>query len=154
VVWVITYLMGDDRQSEDLAQDVFLRVFCARDRYVPTAEFSTWLFTIVRRVVLNARRARARRRETNGFPPAAFAENPRQLTMETPLRATLQRESLAALRGAIGKLCTRQQLAVSLFYLEGEDYGHVARTLGTTQKAVKSMLHRARANLRRSVVSV
>ena len=65
---VVTFLeqyTGNRDQAEDLAQDVFLRVYRARKRYVPGAKFSTWLFTITGNVAKNAQRSRSRRHEIN-----------------------------------------------------------------------------------------
>ena len=61
LVTILTHLVGNRDQAEDLAQEVFLRVYRARKRYVPGAKFSTWLFTIANNVASNARRSRARR---------------------------------------------------------------------------------------------
>ncbi|HYW81007.1 MAG TPA: sigma-70 family RNA polymerase sigma factor, partial [Thermoguttaceae bacterium] len=63
LVVVLEHLVGNRDQAEDLAQDVFLRVFRARGRYVAGAKFSTWLFTIANNVALNALRSRSRRHE-------------------------------------------------------------------------------------------
>jgi RNA polymerase sigma-70 factor (ECF subfamily) len=62
---VLENLVRDRDRAEELAQDVFLRVFRARKRYEPTARFSTWLFTIAHNVASNALRSHARRREVN-----------------------------------------------------------------------------------------
>ena len=59
---VLEHLVNSREQAEDLAQEVFLRVFRARKRYEPAAKFSTWLFTIANNVASNARRSRAHRR--------------------------------------------------------------------------------------------
>ena len=66
LVTVLEHLVGDRDQAEDLAQEVFMRVFRARKSYVPGAKFSTWLFTIANNVASNALRTRFRRREV-GF---------------------------------------------------------------------------------------
>ena len=64
---VLEHLVGNREQAEDLTQDVFLRVFRARERYTSEAKFSTWLFTIANNVASNALRSRSRRREV-GVP--------------------------------------------------------------------------------------
>ena len=60
---VLTYQVGDADRAEDLAQEVFLRVYRSRKRYEPGAKFSTWLFTIANNVGLNALRTLSRRKE-------------------------------------------------------------------------------------------
>ena len=69
VVALLAHLTGQPDLAEDLAQDVFLRVYRARKRYVPGAKFSTWLFTIAGNVAANAQRSRSRRQEVN-LPPS------------------------------------------------------------------------------------
>ncbi|HEV3023074.1 MAG TPA: sigma-70 family RNA polymerase sigma factor, partial [Pirellulales bacterium] len=65
LVTVLEHLVGRRGQAEDLAQDVFLRIYRARESYVPAAKFSTWLFTIANNVAANALRTRSRRHEIN-----------------------------------------------------------------------------------------
>src|SRR3954470_20453941 len=65
LVTVLEHLVGRRDIAEDLAQDVFLRIYRARKRYVPGAKFSTWLFTIANNVASNALRSQSRRREVN-----------------------------------------------------------------------------------------
>ena len=65
LVTVLEHLVGRRDQAEDLAQEVFLRVYRARKRYVVGAKFSTWLYTIANHVASNALRSMARRPEVN-----------------------------------------------------------------------------------------
>jgi RNA polymerase sigma-70 factor (ECF subfamily) len=65
LVTVLEHLVGDRDQAEDLAQEVFLRVYRSRKTYEPGARFSTWLYTIANNVAINALRSRSRRREVN-----------------------------------------------------------------------------------------
>ncbi len=69
LVTVLDHLVGQRDLAEDLAQDVFLRIYRARKRYVPGAKFSTWLFTIANNVASNALRSQSRRREINWRRP-------------------------------------------------------------------------------------
>ena len=71
---ILEHLVGSREQAEDLAQDVFVRVFKARLRYEPEAKFSTWLFTIANNVASNALRSRSRRREV-GVPEGNGADS-------------------------------------------------------------------------------
>ncbi len=61
VVRLLAHLVGRPDEAEDLAQEVFLRVYRARGRYEPSAKFSTWLFTVANRLAMNAMRRRKRR---------------------------------------------------------------------------------------------
>ena len=61
VFGTIAKMLGGIEGAEDLAQKVYLRIWQARDRYVPSAKFTTWMFSIARRLVLNERRGRSRR---------------------------------------------------------------------------------------------
>src|SRR5262249_44180073 len=70
LVTVLDHLVGRRDLAEDLAQDVFLRIYRSRKRYVPGAKFSTWLFTIANNVASNALRSQSRRREVNWKAPA------------------------------------------------------------------------------------
>src|SRR5262249_23502176 len=65
LVTVLDHLVGRRDLAEDLAQDVFLRIYRSRKRYVPGAKFSTWLFTIANNVASNALRSQSRRHEVN-----------------------------------------------------------------------------------------
>ncbi len=153
VTSLITYLMGSDRFSEDLTQDVFLRVFRARASYVVSSKFTTWLFTIVNNVVSNARRWLATRREKS----ANWAPDSREDTIdyrgvgtlaEEPQQVVLRDETRRVVGSAVGELGDRQQTAVTLFYFQGLSYAAIADSMDTTQEAIKSLLQRARTNLR------
>lgn len=156
VVGIIEHLMGSRQQSEDLAQDVFLRVYRARENYRPESKFSTWLFVIVNNVVRNSRRSLARRREVHvgGYEPY------RRLFLETandsgptagPLDESMRGELRATVRDAIDDLNSRQQTAVLLYHFKGLSYAEVAESMDTTLCAAKALLHRARTSLRRQL---
>lgn len=156
VVWVITRLMGNDRHSDDLAQEVFLRVFRARDSYVVTARFSSWLFTIVHNVVFNARRSLARRRETTLQGRGDSCHDPldhirADAHLDTPLRAAIRGEVERVVHLALAGLCDRQQTALSLFYFEGLSYAAIADAMETSREAIRSLLQRARTSIRQSL---
>lgn len=155
-VRIISAMMGSCCQSEDLAQDVFLRVYRSRQRYLPTAKFSTWLGTIVRNVVLNAKRTRGRSRVfsmtfADDWPPV---NRPFQTTiapvLEFNLAAELEcKETVAIVTGAMGKLPRRQRRAIELVHFRGMTYEEAALEMDTTRKAVKSLLGRGRRALAR-----
>jgi len=152
---VITYLMGNRQCTEDLAQDVFLRVYRARHNYVVGAKFSTWLFTIVNNVVLNARRSLGRRREVN----LAFDDDENSHTeslwhdsrVASPSQVAEHRELQDLVQDGVRRLGDRQRAAVSLCDLVGLTYADVASELGTTPDAAKSLIHRGRMSLRKAL---
>jgi RNA polymerase sigma-70 factor (ECF subfamily) len=154
LVAVMNHLVGDAAEAEDLAQEVFLRVYRARHKYRPRSKFSTWLFTIANNLALNSLRGRRRK------PAAPLAVNdsgplgPRpaeQMVRDhrSGPQQRLQREELAALiRQALDGLNERQRAAVVLNKFEDMNYAEIAEVMGLTTKAVKSLLSRARENLR------
>jgi RNA polymerase sigma-70 factor (ECF subfamily) len=150
---VITHLMGHSRFTEDLSQEVFLRLYRARKTYEVGARFSTWLFTIVNNVVSNARRSLARRREINVTGDDASRENPldtfgRPTEMQTPDQAAERIELQDIVQAGVQRLGTRQRQAVSLCDFDGLSYAGVAEAMGTSPDAAKSLIHRGRSSLR------
>jgi RNA polymerase sigma-70 factor (ECF subfamily) len=151
---VITHLMGNNRQTEDLTQDVFLRLYRARKTYVVGAKFSTWLFTIVNNVVLNARRSLARRREVSGNVDTGQGETLLEsgdfgMELVTPDMLATRSELQSLVQAGVGQLADRQRRAVALCDFEGLCYADVAEALGTSPDAAKSLIHRGRTALRR-----
>jgi RNA polymerase sigma-70 factor (ECF subfamily) len=153
---VLQHLLGRPEPAEDLAQEVFLRVYRARKRYVPGAKFSTWLFTIANNVASNARRSLARRREINLAPtdsgPQSSGVSLEQLAEEAsglmPTRQLDRAEMSDVVRLALETLNDRQRMAVLLSKFEDMSYAEIAEAMGLSDKAVKSLLSRARVNLR------
>jgi RNA polymerase sigma-70 factor (ECF subfamily) len=143
LVAVMHHLVGSPDEAEDLAQEVFLRVYRVRKKYTPKAKFSTWLFTIANNLALNSLRDR-RRRAT--LPPGLRDPGPRPA--DAPAYR-LQRQELAdVVRGALGGLNRRQRVAIVLNKFEDMNYADIADVMALTPKAVKSLLSRARARLR------
>ena len=155
LVAVLEHLVRKRGQAEDLAQEVFLRVYRSRKRYQPKAKFSTWLFTIANNVASNANRALARQREVHvGFRKDAEDTGPQleQLALEAsglmPTRQLDKLERAEVVRLAIEALNDRQRMALMLSKFEGMSYAEIADTMGLTVQATKSLLSRARENLR------
>jgi RNA polymerase sigma-70 factor (ECF subfamily) len=155
VVTVLEHLVGQRDQAEDLAQDVFLRIYRARKSYVPGAKFSTWLFTITNNVASNARRNRARRKEVrwdaspaDSHAPPAMDQLAIAASGQMPARRMDKQETREIVRVAIGGLNERQRMAVLLSKFEDMSYEDIAATMDLTPQAVKSLLFRARENLR------
>jgi RNA polymerase sigma-70 factor (ECF subfamily) len=138
--------------AEDLAQEVFLRIYRARHSYKPTAKFTTWMFRIASNVSLNALRARSKRRDDVSIEQLARShDGPHTLPdPEAPAPdGKMQRTELRRqVQEAISELPEKQQMAVVLSKYEGMSYADVAQTLGCTTMAAKSLLARARENLK------
>ena len=154
VVALLAHLTGRPDVAEDLAQDVFLRVYRARKQYVPGAKFSTWLFTIAGNVAANSKRSRARRQEVNlpasttgttTMPIEAMAVAASGLM---PTRQVDSAEMREAVQQAIASLGERQRMAVLLAKFEHFSYAEIAEIMDLTPEAVKSLLSRARTRLR------
>jgi RNA polymerase sigma-70 factor (ECF subfamily) len=154
LVRVLEHLVGRRDMAEDLAQDVFLRVYRSRKRYVPGSKFSTWLFTIANNVASNARRSLARRREVNvtADSGATEAQSLDQMALDAsglmPGRQFDRTEMRDIVREALGALSERQRLAVLLSKFEQMSYAEIAEIMRLTPQAVKSLLSRARSNLK------
>ena len=155
LVMVLEHLVSDRTLAEDLAQDVFLRVYRARERYVPTAKFSTWLYTITHNVASNSIRKSSRRKEVNlvSSPSGSVPARPLDTMAKDksnlmPARLAAQKEMSAVIFEAIQSLGTRQRMAMLLSKYEGMSYNEIAETMELTTQAVKSLLSRARNNLK------
>ncbi|HEV3416288.1 MAG TPA: sigma-70 family RNA polymerase sigma factor [Pirellulales bacterium] len=155
LITVLEHLVGHRELAEDLAQDVFLRVYRARKRYLPGAKFSTWLFTIANNVASNALRDQSRRREINlaaneSQSTGAFGLDQIALAASglMPARQIDKAEMREVIRQAVSTLNDRQRMAVLLCKFESMSYEEIAQTMEMTPKAVKSLLARARGNLR------
>jgi RNA polymerase sigma-70 factor (ECF subfamily) len=155
LVTVLEHLVGNRDQAEDLAQEVFMRVYRARESYLPGAKFSTWLFTIANNAASSALRTRFRRREValGGGDAGPSTIRPLDATIlaasgQMPARQLDKAEMRDIVHQALGSLNERQRLAVLLNKFEGMSYADIAQTMELTPKAIKSLLSRARVNLR------
>ena len=154
LISVLQNLVQDRDRAEELAQDVFLRVYRARKTYTPDAKFSTWLFTIAHNVARNAVRSLSRRREVNvtassgAVPSQSLDEMAAAPSGLTPSRQLDKAELTEVVRAAVDSLSERQRMAILLAKFEHRSYADIASTMGLSIKAVKSLLSRARENLR------
>ena len=149
---ILAYQVGDKDRAEDLAQEVFLRVYRARKRYVPGAKFSTWLFTIANRAGLNALHNQSRRKEVRMASTAdetgAMTLQPAAESAVMPTRQADRHELRGEVRRAIESLGERQRVAVMLAKFEHLGYAEIGEVMGIQPQAVKSLLARAREKLR------
>ena len=155
LVGILRHLVSNKDQAEDLAQEVFLRVYRARKRYVPMAKFSTWLFTITHNVASTALSKRARRKEVNltNSPSGTMPVRPldtmaKEKSALMPARQVARDEMAEMMRSAIEQLGDRQRMAMLLSKFEGMSYQEIADTMELSTQAVKSLLSRARMRLK------
>ena len=158
LVTVLEHLTGDRNTAEDVAQEVFLRVYRSRKRYVPGSKFSTWLFTIANNAASNARRQRARRKErhvapsavgdTGAWGGAGLDQMAQAKSAFMPARQADKAEMRDVVRQALETLGERQRMAVLLCKFESMSYVEIAEAMELSPQAVKSLLSRARENLR------
>ena len=146
-------MVRDTATAEDLAQEVFLRVYRARKEYSPSAKFTTWLFRIATNLALNSvRDNRYRKLETSIDTPESNQED--AVPRELPAREMridehlLEQDRVAFIRGAIDALPEKQRAAVLLHKYEEMDYAEISRILGCSESALKSLLFRAYESLR------
>lgn len=136
---------------EDMVQDVFLRVVGARDRYERTARFSTWLYSIVWRMCVNETERRVGRQplsiDAMGLGDDGSFE-PEDDGQPLPAEGLERADVVDAVRAAIAELPETQRIAVVLARYHDMPYAEIADVVGSTEKAVKSMIHRARETLR------
>ena len=143
----------DLTEAEDLAQQVFVQVFKAADRYRVAAKFSTWLFTIARNLCLNEIRRRSRH-------PAESLDATRNDNEDEPLRQyedtksasppdeLLQRELLDKIQEVLAGLPENQRTAMLLYQEKEMSYDEIAEVLDCSLSATKSLIHRARETLK------
>jgi len=136
--------------SEELAQEVFLRVYRSRATYEPTAKFTTWLFRIATHLALNWIRDGKHEKRQESLDQELIDGAERQIagrerTIEQEL---LEEVKLREVRQAIEALPEKQRAAVLMHKYQELDYAQIARTLGCSDSAVKSLLFRAYETLR------
>ena len=149
------HLLSDRVVAEDLAQETFLRIFRARERYQATARFSTWLFHIAHNLASNQlRRMGTRRKEVSLVAQNSGSQvllQDQVLADRSALMPTRQfasKETQAQVRAALDCLGERQKMAVLLHKFEGMSYQDIGSIMDLNSVAVKSLLARARGKLK------
>ena len=148
--------LQDAAEAEDLAQNVFLQVYKSAHRYRVTAKFSTWLFTIARNLSLNELRRRSRHPadSLDQTGPDDDHSAPRQfedVKACPPPDQVLSRELSAKVEQAIAALPEKQRTALLLCREEELSYEEIARVVGCSLSATKSLIHRARETLKQQL---
>ena len=147
-------MLGNPSDAEDIAQQVFVRIWKSAGRYRPQAKFTTWLFTITRNLVFNEMRRRQRK------PTVSINEREDDFHIgtpddpaKTPDEAALQHELERAIERAIQDLPEKQRMAVILRRYEEVPYEEIGEVLKLSLPAVKSLLFRARTQLKENLRS-
>jgi RNA polymerase sigma-70 factor (ECF subfamily) len=150
VVHFLFRMVQDYPIAEELAQEVFLRVYRSRESYEPSAKFTTWLFRIATHLALNwlrdKKKERGQERLDNRQPDSAsFQLMDKKPSIEQSL---VHGTKLDEVRSAIAALPAKQRTAVLMHKYEEMEYSQIARVLSCSESAVKSLLFRAYESLR------
>jgi len=150
VVHFLYRLVQEQPVAEELAQEVFLRVYRSRSSYEPTAKFTTWLFRIATHLALNwlrdGRHERGQQRLDDGLSNGPG----RQISDSRPTveQQLVYEVKLEQVRQAVATLPGKQRAAVLMHKYEEMEYSQIAKVLGCSESAVKSLLFRAYESLR------
>jgi RNA polymerase sigma-70 factor (ECF subfamily) len=151
---LLSNMTSSTQDAEDLVQEVFLRIYRSRKGYRPKSKFSTWLFTVASNLALNRRRDQARRPVSSLASGGGSQDRPgitesqvigSEPTASGPMR---QAELAQVVQEAVASLDDDQRLAVLLCKFEQMSYAEVAEAMNRSEAAIKSLLSRARMNLR------
>jgi RNA polymerase sigma-70 factor (ECF subfamily) len=149
VVGTVGRMLGSNSDVDDIAQQVFIRVWKSAGRYVPRAKFTTWLLKITRNLVFNElRRSKRRAHIPMQMDPDAEEIPLKDESMQAPDAAALEKELQEAIDRAIAQLPDTQRMAVILRRYEDMSYDQISDVLEISVPAVKSVLFRARTELR------
>ncbi len=148
-VYTMAYrMLGNTADAEDIAQRTFIRVWKAAPSYEPDARFTTWLFTIVKNLVFNESRRRQRKPASSLDAAGEYGFAP-EVTSELSPDASLEHKELEqVVEQALSRLSPKARMAVQLRRFEDMGYEDIAGVLGLTLSATKSLLFRARQELR------
>jgi RNA polymerase sigma-70 factor (ECF subfamily) len=150
VIHFVYRLVQEQAIAEELAQEVFLRVYRSRSGYEPTAKFKTWLFRIATHLALNwlrdEKHERGQERLDDGSPDLPSRQvSDRRPSVEQELVYEVKLEEV---RRAVAALPEKQRAAVLMHKYEEMEYTQIAKVLGCSESAVKSLLFRAYETLR------
>lgn len=136
-------LLGDSHTAEDVAQEVFVKLYTSPRAYRPSAKFSTWLYRVAYNTCIDE--IRKRRSRPSELPDSEIGQSP---------ESTMESDELArAVREAIASLPEKQRAAVVLQRYEGLSYQEIADVLKTSVSAVESLLFRAKESLKAKLAS-
>ncbi|HEV3393316.1 MAG TPA: sigma-70 family RNA polymerase sigma factor [Chthoniobacterales bacterium] len=149
IAGTVARMLGSNSDVEDIAQQVFIRVWKSASRYVARAKFTTWLLKITRNLVFNEmRRAKRHPHVPVQIDPEAEELPLRDEMTATPDATLLQEELQSKIDSAIAQLPDTQRMALVLRRYQELSYEEIAEVLELSVPAVKSLLFRARTELR------
>lgn len=150
VIHFLYRMVQNPAVAEELAQEVFLRVYRSRASYEPTAKFTTWLFRIATHLALNSLRDCKNERKQESLDDGFEDQLVRQVSDARPNveQSMLYQARLAEVKQAIQTLPEKQRAAVLMHKYEEMEYSQIARALNCSESAVKSLLFRAYETLR------
>jgi len=150
IVHFLYRMLQDQAVSEELAQEVFLRVYRSRETYEATAKFTTWLFRIATHLALNSLRDDKNERGQERLDENTEDAPAREVADRTPTveERMVRQVKVQEIRRAIAALPGKQRVAVLMHKYEEMEYSQIARVLSCSESAVKSLLFRAYETLR------
>ena len=150
VVHFLYRMVQNQAVAEELAQEVFLRVYRSRSSYEPTAKFTTWLFRIATHLALNSLRDGKNERLQERLDSGSAEMPARQISDRRPSveQTMVYQVRLEEIRQAVAALPEKQRAAVLMHKYEEMEYSQIARVLRCSESAVKSLLFRAYETLR------
>ena len=150
VVHFVYRMVQNHAIAEELAQEVFLRVYRSRSTYEPTAKFTTWLFRIATHLALNWLRDGRNERSQEHLDEASEDMPVRQVSDRSPSveQTMVYQVRIEEIRKAIAGLPEKQRAAVLMHKYEEMEYSQIAKVLSCSESAVKSLLFRAYETLR------
>lgn len=150
VVHFLFRMVQNQAVAEELAQEVFLRVYRSRANYEPTAKFTTWLFRIATHLALNSLRDGKRDRSWERLDDDSGQMPARQVSDKRPNveQKLVYQDRLNEIRQAISQLPDKQRAAVLMHKYQEMEYSQIANVLSCSESAVKSLLFRAYEALR------
>jgi RNA polymerase sigma-70 factor (ECF subfamily) len=156
LVGILFHLVGSLEEAEDLSQDVFLRLYKARKGYRPRSKFATWLFTIANNLAANHLRGKRRKPSVpmSGVGTGGDSGTIRSIGQQIPSRertasSQIRRVELSdVVHEALEILGEDQRMAVLLSKFEDMSYAEIGGVMNRSPAAIKSLLARARTELR------
>jgi RNA polymerase sigma-70 factor (ECF subfamily) len=150
VIHFLYRMVQNQAVAEELAQEVFLRVYRSRGSYEPTAKFTTWLFRIATHLALNSLRDGKNRRLEERLDDDSSETPVRQVSDKRPSveQRMVHQVRLEEIRRAVAMLPEKQRAAVLMHKYEEMEYSQIAKVLNCSESAIKSLLFRAYETLR------
>lgn len=150
VIHFLYRMVGNQAVSEELAQEVFFRVYKSRESYEPTAKFTTWLFRIATHLALNSIRDGKKEKGQQSLDEELPDGRERQVAdgAHTVEESLVQAVRVREVRSAIEALPEKQRAAVLMHKYEGLGYAQISKVLECSESATKSLLFRAYETLR------